>query len=115
MVRRKGEKEESVIDRLEKQSKSIDERHPVVETRWYVCEVTPSKRYSYDDGHGGVEYAWMDERVVRVSNYFDCDGLAYEYVDAHEPDPGNELRIYKQEKRRTTTEKWWSPNPIRNN
>jgi hypothetical protein len=110
MVKVKGEENVYWLDRV---LDDVEMRNPVIETRWYVVEVTPRHRYSYGNGHGGVEYDWSDEVETKVSPYFRTKKSAAKWMDEHEADPGKSLAIMKQNKRRTITEKWWSPTRIR--
>ena len=112
MAVKKGTKEKSIVDVMREQVERINKENPIIQSRWYVVEVTPSKRYSYDNGHGGAEYDWTDEKVRRVSPYFECDGQCYEWAEMYDPDEGNTFEIYREDYRRTVTEKWWPANRV---
>lgn len=98
---------------LTKVQTDIDRRNPIIETRYYVVEVTPSKRYNQGNGHGGYEAAWTNETVDKVSPYFRTKRAAVKWMSEHEPDEGKTLAVMRQHLRRTITEKWWSPHKLR--
>lgn len=112
MVKTKEEAEENVywLDRV---LDDVERCNPIIETRFYVVEVTPSHRYSYDNGHGGAEYDWTDEKQEKVSPYFRTKKGAVNWMNDHVPDEGKTLAVMKQNKRRTIEEKWWSSTKVR--
>jgi len=79
---------------------SIDEQFPIVETRYYVVEVTPAYTEMGYDGRN------IPEEIRIVSPFFEEHQDALDWFCEHEPDEGKTLRIDKQHKRRITTEKW---------
>lgn len=78
----------------------------LIREEWYVSEVTPSKIYSYDNGHGQAEYDWTKRKSERVSEYFSSEKEAQKYIDDHVPDDGNTLVINKGSLYRRTVEEW---------
>lgn len=109
MVRKKGEKSYDELfgpGWLDDQLNEYEKMNPIVRSIWFVCEVTPSYQYSYDNGHGQAEYDWEPEKADKVSPDFDCSGLAHEWIDDHVPDEGKSLRVYRQDLRETTTRSW---------
>jgi len=105
MVKKKGEgdKRDGWLDDM---LDNYEKTHPIVKSIWFAVEITPPHRYSYDNGHGGAEYDWTDQKVVKVSPDFDCSGLAHEWIDMHEPDEGKSLEVYRQDLRETTIRRW---------
>lgn len=112
MVKTKAEAEDNV-HWLTRELNDIERRNPVIETRFYVVEVTPSHRYSVGDGHGGTDYEWSDEVNTKVSPYFKTKKSAVKWMGDHVPDEGKTLAVMKQNKRRTIEEKWWSSTKVR--
>lgn len=112
MVKSKAEAEDNVywLDRV---LDDIERRHPIIETRFYVVEVTPRVRYNRGDGHGGTDYEWTDEVNTKVSPYFKTKKGAVNWMNDHVPDEGKTLSVMKQNKRRTIEEKWWSSTKVR--
>lgn len=111
MVKSKAEAEDNVywLDRV---LNDVERRNPIIETRYFVVEITPSRREDVGDGHGGIEYQWSTEKQDRVSPYFRTKKSAVKWMDEHVPDDGKSLRVMKQNKRRTITEKWWSATKV---
>lgn len=54
------------LDLIEKRK----QESPIIETKYYVVEITPSKRYSYDNGHGQAEWDWTRATSKAVSGEF---------------------------------------------
>lgn len=105
MVKPKNEK--SMRDFLAEELERFEARNPVIATRWYVVEVTPSVDYWHDDGHGGAEKGWLEPIIKRVSEFMDTQKEATDWLLDHEPDEGSTLEVRFQHKRRTITERWW--------
>lgn len=106
MVKRKDEEPEenwlnNFLDRFDKE-------HPIVDTRYYVVEVTPgcTIRIANGDGHGGPTYEWESAKDQRVSEYTNDIEKAQRFVDEHDPDPGKTLEIRTEHKRQYVTERW---------
>lgn len=93
---------------FEKQAEDFERDHPVVDTRYYVVEITPSTREAIynGDGHGGTTYEWTGVSEKRVSNYCANKKVAQEWMDKHEPDEGKTLTV-REDKLRVFTEKRW--------
>jgi hypothetical protein len=104
MVKKKNEKNwlQSLLDEHEERKKNS----PIITSKFYVVEVTPSRRYSYDDGHGRAEYDWTGEREEVVSPVFQHRKQAEEWLDEHEPDEGNSLVIRRENLREFTERRW---------
>lgn len=112
MVKTKTESEDNV-HWLKRQLSDIERRNPIIETRYYVVEVTPSQRYDAGDGHGGSMHMWSKEVLTKVSPYFRTKKAAVQWLEEHDPDDGKELQLMRQHKRRTITERWWNAHRIR--
>lgn len=104
MVRRKDAPDDK--DWLKRYLERYNEDNPIVATRYYVVEVTPSEMYWRGDGHGGSERCWTNQTEVRVSEYSQSKRDCEKFVDLHEPDEGKSLAIRTQHKRRSVTERW---------
>jgi hypothetical protein len=80
----------------------FEERNPIIDTRYYVSEITPAYRWSdeYDD-------YWEHASSKVVSPFFTTEQEAEEWMGQHVPDEGKTLAVYKQYKRRTIIERWW--------
>lgn len=83
------------------------ERGEYVCSRFYIVEIVPSKRYSYDNGHGGAEYGWTSRQDIRQPYKFETRKDAQKFLDEHEPDEGNRLEIREEKLYRKTVEKWY--------
>lgn len=106
MATKKGTKKKSLMDSMREQYEQIERDHPIIATAWYVDEVTPG----YNTG--GYYDQDVPEERRKASPSYDCDGLCYEWIDDHDPDPGNYFEIMKVHKRRTVTERWWTPTRV---
>lgn len=73
---------------------------PIVDTRWYVIEITPA----YNTG--GYYDQDIPEKRVRVSEYFKSREKAVKWLNEHDPDKGNELKVAKQNLREWTVREW---------
>lgn len=82
-------------------------RGEYIRSRYYVIEITPSKRYDRGNGHGGSEYAWSREKRNKVSEYFTSKPQAQDFLDMHEPDEGKTLAIVEEKLYRKMVEKWY--------
>lgn len=94
MVKPKTEKSDNWMrDEFER----INRDHPVVATRYYVAEITPAYSGRQGDGHGGSERVFYaaESRMVSPHFYKELED-AQAWMDAHEPDDGKELKVYKQ-------------------
>lgn len=98
MVQKKGEKKKSIVDII----REIDERHPVIDTKWSVEEVTPG----YNTG--GYYDQDIPEGFERVSDYFETREEAEAWMDEHEADEGKFLAVRKHALRVYTTHNWVS-------
>lgn len=69
----------------------IDERSPVIRSRYCVIEITPSKRYSdeYQDG-------WTDQKQRQVSDWKNSEEELQPFLDKFQPDEGNTFAIRKE-------------------
>ncbi len=108
MVKKKGEDEGPLLSWLDRHLDEVEKRNPIVATRYYVAEVTPSKRYPVynGDGHGGATWEWTGVSQEIVSPYHDDKKDVEKFIKEHEPDEGKTLVIRTQHKRRTVTERW---------
>ena len=95
-------------DWLEMRLEQLDKDHPIIDTRYYVVEITPSRqvRIPNGDGHGGSTYDWVGPEETRVSVYSSGKASCEAFIEAHEPDEGKTLDIRTEHKRRFTTERW---------
>lgn len=100
MVRPK-EKEKNILEILQEQSRDYNERYPVRDTRWYVVEHTPARRY-----HDGYDYTFSNASNKVVSPYFKTKEAAEEWETHHVADEGKELRIKRQHLRRIWYDRW---------
>ncbi len=104
MVKAKNEpKRDWLKDSLDR----IDRENPIVATRYFVVEITPTERYERGNGHGGYDWEFTGMTENTVSPYYDKKADATKWMNAHEPDDGKTLAVRKQNKRRTVTERWW--------
>jgi hypothetical protein len=110
-MRPKGTGEFNFAEELRKTMDRINEDHPVIETRYFVYEIKPPGRYTYDNGHGQAEYDWEGERVVDKMGPYTSRFNAREVMDKLEPESGNRLAIMKQELR-AEKPRWWSPKEV---
>lgn len=78
---------------------------PIAE-RWFVVEVHPPKRYSLDNGHGGVEYDWTRRSEVKVSPYFATKEEAEAWARDYEPDEGASFEFKKQTLYERVVQEW---------
>jgi hypothetical protein len=101
MVRAKGHAP-SILDSIKEQAQRIEEENPIIQTRYFVEEVTPSYRW-----HDGYDYEWIREQRCKVSPYFDSKREANKWLSDHLPDDGKRLEVMKQHLRRTVSERWW--------
>lgn len=104
MVKRKDAPDDR--DWLKNYLDKYDQENPIIDTRYYVVEVTPSEMYYRGDGHGGSEPCWTKQTEVRVSKYSQSKEACEKFIEEHEPDKGKELKIRTEHKRRTVTERW---------
>lgn len=81
---------------------SVDERYPLIQTRWHVIEVRPAYTES---GYYGQSFP---ERSVKVSPYFDTQDEAVAWTENYEPDKGKFFSIKRENLRRFTEERWVS-------
>lgn len=50
---------------LEEQARRINEEQPIIDTKYYVVEIIPSKRYSDE-----YENGWTKQDAIVVGGYF---------------------------------------------
>lgn len=81
-------------------------RGEYIRSRFCIIEITPPKRESYGDGHGGTEYGWSMAKRNRVSGYFPTREQAQAFMDLHEPDRGKSLEIKEEKLYRRVVEEW---------
>jgi len=106
MVKAKDEPVDNV-HWLTKVQNDIDQRHPIIDTRFFVEEVKPA----YNTG--GYYDQDVPEERKRVSPFFTTKSAAVKWMNEHEADKGKTLEVMKQNKRRTITERWWDARRIR--
>lgn len=99
-MRRKDHRR-SFVEELRRQAEELERESPVLETRWFVVEVTPARRF-YD----GYDYVWSDESAARVSKFFNSEDEAQKFMDQHEPDDGNALEVRHQNLREYKHKRW---------
>jgi hypothetical protein len=104
MVKIKQEK--STRDWLTEHLEEIKENRPVIDTRWFVVEITPAYRTRVGDGHGGSDLEWVSESSKIVSPYFKSKDKAKGWMNKHEPDEGKTLEIKRENLRRRTIDEW---------
>ncbi len=104
MVKRKGKDEKGWLQEALEDARR--RRGDYIKSRYYVVEITPPRRYSYGDGHGGWEYDWTNTHEVRVSQYYERKEDADRFIEEHDPDQGKSLAIRKNELYRRTVEEW---------
>lgn len=90
----------NILDVIREQAEEYNKRCPIIASRWYVIEVTPA----YNTG--GYYDEDIPEKRVMVSSYFETQSEAQAWMDQHEPDKGNMLKIQKENLRRITYERW---------
>ena len=93
---------QSFIQELLESHKNLDERQPIQKSRWYIREVTPA--YHESGYYGG----WVEEESKRVSPYFDSEEKAVAWAEKHDPEPGAEFKLSKQNLRKMTHLSWVS-------
>lgn len=104
-MKRKGEKKLSLMEELKQ---NIDaSRGEYIRSRFSILEVTPPQRCIQGDGHGGSEIIWIGEKRVAVSDFFDTREEAKAFMDEHEPDEGNSLKIVEHKLYRKVVETWY--------
>lgn len=91
----------SILQTLREQAEEFNRVSPVLETRYYVIEHTPARRY-----HDGYDYTWGRESNRKVSPFFKTFEEAQDWMDAHEADEGSELRINHQNLREYKYRRW---------
>lgn len=101
MVKKKGE-EEARKNRFQDTLNRVNERNPVVETKWSVEEVTPG----YNTG--GYYDQDIPEHFGQVSPFFNTREEAQAWMDEHEPDDGKYLAIRKHVAREMRMINWVS-------
>lgn len=101
MVREK-ESKRSLADALREQLTRYNEQNPIVETKYVVVEITPSRfiHSEYDDGD------WTTQGIDIVSPMFDSPETAEEWMGRHMPDDGKTLKVNKYVKRKHTYYDW---------
>lgn len=100
MVTKKGEKRSGHW--LMEELRRLDERAPIVDTKWSVVEVTPG----YNTG--GYYDQDIPENVVIVSPFLDSREEAEAWRDEHEPDEGKSLELVKHVAREHKYVQWTS-------
>jgi hypothetical protein len=96
------------MDWLREDAERRKREQPVIKTRWFVVEHTPSRRFATGDGHGGTDYEWTHATYKVVSDYFDNVKDAMSWMDRHEADKGKTLEVKFQNLRRKTVDQWVS-------
>lgn len=102
MAKLKQENKGSYLDTFKKLSDQMKANSPVVETRWYVVDFYPS--VSYNDERYGIE--WTEPRYEIASQYLKTEEEAEKWMSLCDPEKGAELRIYHENRRVFTEERW---------
>lgn len=68
---------------------------------WVVSEKTLSVLV-----HDEYDSHWTEEKVVNVSNYFDTESDAVEWMGRHEPDRGKELVVRRARLIEEVKQRW---------
>lgn len=77
----------------------LNERSPVLATRYWVYEYTPSR----DDEYG----SWVSAKSSHpLSPYYDTKEEAQDWIESYDPTPGTEFRIGVANLRRYVEERW---------
>lgn len=81
----------SMRDWLQAETERIDREQPILETRYYVVEVTPRRRESdeYDN-------YWTKRVVNRVSGYADSEEGLDPFFEKFKPSEGNHFEVHSQ-------------------
>lgn len=86
-------------DWLTEATERIERMQPIIKTKWYAVEVTPSKPY-YDDYNYGPNYTEAKARVC--SNYYGTKEEVEAFLEKFEPDEGSHFEIRKKNLRQFT-------------
>ena len=97
----KPKRDQNIFQMLREQAEEFNRVSPILETRYYVVEHTPARRYN-----DGYDYTWSSESNRKVSPYFKTKEDAQKWLDRHEPDEGSELRIHHQNLREYRYRQW---------
>jgi len=85
----------SIVDALRELDKSLG---AVIAHRWYVIEIRPA--YEDYDGY------YVPPKTVAQSPYFDTQEEAQEFLDTHDPDDGNTLKLRHQKLYERIERRW---------
>ena len=91
----------NILDILQEQHEEFERESPILATRYFVVEVTPSFRH-WD----GYDYSWTKEQRLRVSKYFDTEQECRDWMEKYNPDKGNYFAVSKENLREYKHRKW---------
>lgn len=81
-------KQKTHAEKLAEHAERIDREQPIIRSRWYVVEQTPSVCISDEYGD-----RWTDVRIRQVSGYYNSREGAVAWIEHMEPEKGNHFTI----------------------
>ena len=94
--------QQGFVESLRKELADRKASSPIISTRWYVADYTPEHKAPWHDEFND----YIDAKSVIASPYFETEGGAKVWVEQHDPDPGAELIIHKDNLRKFTEHRW---------